>query len=429
MYTIYNLAIHVGSVLLLPYLLLRVLGEKKHRTGLRQRLGFTPRRIAEGRTGKPVIWVHSVSVGEVLAASPLVAETRRNFPGYQLLLSTTTVTGQGVCLKRLAAGDDLVIYFPLDIPFIVRRVLAAFSPRLVILMETEIWPNLIRGARRRGVKLLLVNGRLSDKSFGRYRRFRPFVRRLLRSFSFIGMQTEEGKKRMEQLGARGDALSVMGSMKYEAALSSAPSQDDVQHLRQALGIPERKVIVAGSTHRGEEHLILRAYMELREKHAGLTLVVAPRHPERFQEVENLLRQKGVSHQRRSQGAGCGYGGAVLLVDTLGELTAFYGLGSVAFVGKSLTRRGGHNPLEPAACGKPVVFGCQMDNFREVADFLVARGGAVQVSSFRGLVSALDCLLTDEAKAREMGRRARAAVESRTGGVSRALRAIQAALAP
>ena len=283
--------------------------------------------ILKGRTGKPVIWVHSVSVGEVLAAAPLVGEIRRRFPSYQLLLSTTTVTGHGVCLKRVADSGDLVIYFPVDVRFAVRRVMSLFSPRVIVLMETEIWPNLIGEARRRGTRLLLVNGRLSDKSFHRYRRFRRFVRELLRSFSFIGMQTEEGSGRMRELGAPPEVVSVMGSMKYEAALSWAPSEAEVQRLRNELGIPERRVIVAGSTHRGEEPLVARAWAELREKCADLFLVIAPRHPERFQEVENWLRQKGIPYRKRSAGSGAGSHGGVMLLDTLGELTKFYGLAS------------------------------------------------------------------------------------------------------
>ncbi len=427
MFTLLNLAVFLAAVLLFPYLVLRVLTEKKHRVGLCEKLGFIPLSVIKARTGEPVIWVHSVSVGEVLAAAPLVAELRKHFPGHQLLLSTTTVTGHGVCLKRVASRGDLVIYFPLDIPCAVRRVMNLFSPRLIIIMETEIWPNLIRQARRRDIKLLLANGRLSDKSFRRYRRFKPFVRELLRSFSFIGMQTEEGRESMERLGAPPDVLGVTGSMKYEAALSSAPSEAEVETLRNELRFPERRVIVAGSTHRGEEQLIAKAYMELREKYADLFLVIAPRHPERFQEVENWLRQRAIPYRKRSAGPGAASGSRVMLLDTLGELTKFYGVASVAFVGKSLTRKGGHNPLEPAACGKPVVFGPEMQNFREAADVLVGEGGAIQVSGFRELVSAFDDLLSDEAAAREMGRRARSAVESQTGGVARTLAQVRASL--
>lgn len=427
MFTIYNVAVFLVVALFFPYFLLRILTEKKHRVGLCEKLGFIPRDILKARTGKPVIWVHSVSVGEVLAAAPLVGQIRKHLPEYQLLLSTTTVTGHGVCLKRVAARGDLVIYFPVDIPCAVRRVMNLFSPRLIIIMETEIWPNLIKEARRRRIKLLLANGRLSDKSFRRYRRFNGFVRELLRLFSFIGTQTEQGMERMRRLGAPPEVLSVTGSMKYEAALLSAPSEAEVETLRSELRLPQRRIIVAGSTHRGEEHLIVKAYMELREKYADLFLVIAPRHPERFQEVENLLRQRAIPYRKRSAGPGAASGSRVMLLDTLGELTKFYGVASVAFVGKSLTVKGGHNPLEPAACGKPVVFGPQMQNFREVADVLVAEGGAIEVSGFRELVSVFDRLLADEAAAREMGRRARRAVESQTGGVARTLAQVRASL--
>jgi 3-deoxy-D-manno-octulosonic-acid transferase len=428
MFPIYNLTIHSVFVLLFPYFLFRLLTEKKHRIGLGQRLGFVPRGVVKGRRGEPVIWVHSVSVGEVLAASPLVAEIRRRFPGRQLLLSTTTVTGHEVCLKKVAGEGDLVIYFPVDVPFAVRRVMALFSPRVIILMETEIWPNLIGEARRRGIELLLVNGRLSNKSFDRYRMVRTFVGPLLRSFSFIGMQTEEGAERMRELGAPSEVVRVMGSMKYEAALSSMPREAEVETLRKELGIPERRVIVAGSTHRGEEQLVVRAWMELREKYPDLFVVVAPRHPERFREVENRLRQAGIRYRRRTAGLGAGSPCGVMVLDTLGELTKFYGMASLAFVGKSLTRKGGQNPLEPAACGKPVIFGRHMENFREVADLLLAEGGAMEVGSFRELVAAFDSLLADEAAAREMGGRARNTVESRTGGVALAVGELRKVLA-
>ena len=418
MVLIYNFALLLLSLSLFPYLALRFLSEKKHRTGLRQRLGFIPRRILEKRSGKPVIWVHSVSVGEVLAAAPLIKQIRRQFPTYQLLLSTTTVTGHGVCLKKVATPDDLVIYFPLDIPFVVRRILTFFSPRAVLLMETEIWPNLIRETRRRRIPLLLVNGRLSEKSFQQYLRARFFVRPLLRSFSFIGMQTEQGKLRMANLGAAPPVLEVTGSMKYEAALATVPSEAEVEALRNDLAIPAERVIVAGSTHRGEEQLVLRAYLELRRKYADLFLILVPRHPERFPEVENLLRQKNIPFILRSARTKATSERRVMLLDTLGELAKFYGLATVAFVGKSLTQKGGHNPLEPASCGKPVLFGPHMDNFREVAQVLTSEGGAVEVADFHDLVSAFDRLLADGNSAKEMGRRARKSVESRTGCVTR-----------
>ncbi len=421
---LYSIAILKVSVVLFPYFLFRLLSERKHRAGLSQRFGFIPRRVLEKRTGKPVIWVHCVSVGEVLAAAPLIKQIRGQFHGYQLLLSTTTVTGQGICRKTVAAPEDLVIYFPVDLPFVVRRVLALFSPRAILLMETEIWPNLIKEEKRREIKLLLVNGRLSDKSFLRYRKLRPFIRPLLRSFSFIGMQTEQGKERMLELGSSKQVACVMGSMKYEAALSSVPSDGEVRTLRMELGIPEKRVIVAGSTHRGEEQLALRAYLELKQRYPDLFLVIAPRHPERFGEVENLLRQNRVPYLLRSAKTAAAPPCAVILLDTLGELMKFYAMATVALVGKSLTQRGGHNPLEPAACARPVLFGRHMENFREVADILLAEGGALRVSNYGELVSAFDSLLGDEAAAKEMGCRARKAVESHTGAVDRAVTRLQ-----
>ncbi len=429
MLPVYNFAIVAFSVLFFPYLLFRFLSERKHRIGLSQRLGFIPPSLRRGKARKPVIWVHSVSVGEVLAASPLIAEIRRQLPGYQLLLSTTTVTGQAVCRKRVAARGDILIYFPLDIPFVVRRVLSLFSPRAIILMETEIWPNLITQARRRGVTLLLVNGRLSDKSFKRYSIGRPLIRPLLWFFSSIGMQTDQGKQRMLRLGAPPDIVSVTGSLKYDAALSFIPSGEEVEKLRQVLGIPEGKVIVAGSTHRGEEQLVARAYLALSRKYPDLFLVIAPRHPERFAEVENRLRQDGIPFCNRSSGAKPDPSCRVMLLDTLGELMKFYAMATVAFVGKSLTRKGGQNPLEPAACSRPVVFGPHMDNFREVAEILIAERGAIRVSGFRELVSALDHLLGNEEAARKTGLRARKSVESRTGGVQRTMSRLTALLGP
>lgn len=415
---IYNSALFFLSVSLFPYLALRFLSEKKHRTGLLQRLGFVPRGILEKRTGTPVIWVHSVSVGEVLAAAPLIEQIRTAFPSHQLVLSTTTVTGHRVCRNNIAGATDLVIYFPLDIPCILRRIFKLFSPRVILLMETEIWPNLIRQARRRKILLLLVNGRLSDKSFRRYLRARFFVRPLLHSFFFIGMQTDQGKLRIIKLGAPPAIVEVTGSMKYEAALAAVPSEDEVKALREELSIRTEKVVVAGSTHRGEEQLMVRAYLELRQKHPDLFLILAPRHPERFAEVQNFLRQKNIPYILRSARTAASPERRVLLLDTLGELANVYALATVAFVGKSLTAKGGHNPLEPASCGKPVVFGPHMENFKEVAEVLTAEGGAVQVADFRELVAALDRLLSDGELAEEMGRRARNALESRTGCVRR-----------
>jgi 3-deoxy-D-manno-octulosonic-acid transferase len=326
------------------------------------------------------------------------------------MLSTFTATGNENAQK--CTGVDAVIYFPLDFLWTVRRALTQWNPSLMLFVETEIWPNMLGECFRRGIPAVLLSGRLSARSFPRYQRFRGFFRQVLRRFAAIGMQTGEDAARIVRLGADADKVSVVGSLKWAGA-APQPSQftDVPRH--------GKKLLIAGSTHAGEEQMLLACFAALRPRFPELSMVLAPRHAERFAEVEVLLRSSGFSWCRRSAAAADRlFAKDILLLDTVGELSQFFALGDVAFVGGSLVDVGGHNILEPARCGKAILFGPYMANMQAVADAFKAQGAAVEVTDGNALCAALANLLSDDAKRIGMGRLALAASANGDGAVQR-----------
>ncbi len=345
-----------------------------------ERLGYLPDSAYSGIGNGPAIWLHAVSVGEVIAARPLIKGLRRCYPEYRLLLSVTTETGRGVAEKDDLA--DAVIYFPFDIGFAVNRLLDAVAPKAIIIMETEIWPVFTLLAWNRKIPLLLANGRISERSFPRYRLFRWFFRPVLQRFSWLGMQSAADLERILEIGAPEERSLVVGNLKYDIPFSQVQPEER-QQLKKRFRIPEfLPVLTAGSTHPGEEEHILAAFLNLKVQFPELLLVLVPRHPERAAAVESLSFQHGLSVVRRScllqQNADCA-AGTVLLVDTVGELMQFYALSDLVFVGGSLVSTGGHNLLEPASRGIPFMFGPCMDNFREIATLALDYGAGVLVS--------------------------------------------------
>jgi 3-deoxy-D-manno-octulosonic-acid transferase len=427
-YFLYSFVTLLALVALLPYFVYQALRHNKYVGSLGQRLGYLP--VSFNLDGDASIWVHAVSVGEVLAARPLLADLRRRYPQLRLFLSTTTMAGQQLA-RRSVTDVDGVFYFPLDWAFAVRRTLALVNPRLFVMIETEIWPNLLRECRRRGVRTVLANGRISYRSFPRYRLIRPFFRRVLADVDRLCVQGDEAARRLTQLGADPSRIIVTGSLKFDS-LDIAPTAGRGRErvLRFFRMSPNRSVVVAGSTLKGEEESIIAAFNQLRRGGGHALLVIAPRHPERFDEVERLCRAEGLSTVRRTElSIDAEPRADAVVLDTIGELAEVYRIATVVFVGGSLVRAGGHNILEPAAFGKPVVVGPHTQNFAEIVETFLANDAVVQVRSERELTTTLLGLMGDPVRRARLGAAARALVEANRGAKDKTLAVIATVLPP
>lgn len=401
-FLLYDIFLFLATPLFMGYLVVRGLRRGRGREGMAERLGFlSPEKQALLKDGK-TIWVHAVSVGETMAAKHLLKGLRQAYPDYRILLSTTTETGRSVAEKLPEC--DLHVYFPFDYPFAVRRVLEAASPSLIVIIETEIWPNFARIGSRLGIPLVLANGRISDRSFPRYRLFRWFFSSVLPHFSAICTQTEEDARRMTAIGAPSGRVHVARNLKYDLPPVTV-SEEEKQRVREKFHIAEGvTILAAASTHAGEEEAIIEAYKGLLRGHGRLMLILVPRHPERGEGVKQLLVKQGFSPVVRSAlaaGDVCGAGG-VFLVDTVGELMQIYSVSDIVFVGGSLVPVGGHNLLEPASLSVPVVFGPHMSNFREISRLILERGAGVQLPDGASLYAALASLLANPQECLRMG---------------------------
>jgi len=424
---VYNFALVLGLVLSAPWWLWRMATTHKYREGLRERLGMVPGRFRARLDARPVVWVHAVSVGEVLAVSRLVAALDAALPGYQVVISTTTRTGQELARQRF--GSARVFYCPLDLFWAVGAWLNALRPELLILAETEFWPNLLAGCSRRGIPVAVVNGRISDRSWPRYRALRGLWQGFLSRLSLVLTQTPADAERLLALGCPAGRLSVSGNLKFDVR---AGGEAEATRLLRSLapGVP---FLVAGSTLEGEETAVLDAHRAIAARGQGLITVLAPRHPERFDYVAARLDASGIPWVRRSAWNGKQAGsvgalpeGYIVLLDTIGELASVYSLASVAFVGGSLVQAGGHNPLEPAQFAVPILMGPHYANFRAIADdLLVAR--AMRIVRKEELAVVIAELLADRAAARAMGERARAVFEQQSGATARCVAAIASLL--
>jgi 3-deoxy-D-manno-octulosonic-acid transferase len=421
MYAAYSLLTVAFFVVVSPYLLYQALRYRKYITSLPQRLGYLP--LSFNLDGDESIWVHAVSVGEVLTARALLPELRERYPRLRIFLSTTTMTGQQIARNNLQYVDE-VFYFPFDLGFIVKRTLRLVKPRLFIMMETEIWPNLLRACHRTGVKTVLVNGRISSRSYPRYRLVRPFFRRVLSHVDRFCMQSEESARRIVDIGAPRDRVSVTGSLKFDSLELPGPSAPDRGRnrvLRYFRISPGRPVVIAASTLRGEEEPVLEAFQRIRATLGNALLIIAPRKPERFAEAERLARRAGWNVARRTElrvDSEPRYD--VVILDTIGELAQLYQVATAVFVGGSLADAGGHNILEPAVFGKPIVFGPHMQNFAEIARTFVENGASIQLRSARELETVLLELLSDPVRRASLGAAARALVEANRGARAKSL---------
>jgi 3-deoxy-D-manno-octulosonic-acid transferase len=426
-YLLYSLVLAVSMLLSLPYWLYQILRHGKYRNGLGQRLGKVPSRlIAPGGASRPdrVIWIHAVSLGEVLAISGLVEQMRRTFPHHRVLVSTTTDTGQALARKRF--GEANAFYFPMDFAFAIRPYLRALQPELVVLAETEFWPNFLRLAHASGARIAVVNARISDRSWPNYRRFRWALHKMLVHVDLFLAQTPDDSSRLQSIGAPAPRVQVTGNLKFDMSLPATPPF--VESLRQSLAAEGAgPVLVCGSTVEGEEPLLLKALENLRVGHPRAVMILAPRHPERFDQVAILLQQLNISFSRRSQWQAEPLAGRVLLVDSIGELAALYALADVAFVGGSLVPRGGHNIIEPAQHGVAIVTGNHTENFRDIVSLFQSRH-AVRIVGIAELPLTLMQLLANDAERHALGRRAQDTVRSQMGATLRTLEALKTLMA-
>ena len=412
---IYDLFFLAFSIIYIPYLILK---GKAHRDFL-QRFGMLPEAIKLAGKTKP-IWIHAVSVGEVLAVKDFIKKIQAKFPGLKIILSTTTKTGNDVAKKALGK-DVLKCYFPLDFSFVVKSVINSINPSVFIMMETEIWPNLILELSKRKIPIILTNGRISDKSFRGYSKIKPFFSGILRKISLFCMRTDADAKRIIDLGAESEKVRITGNMKFD--VEEVKKSRDIIAAKFSLGIDDSsELIMAGSTHNNEEEMLLDVYKKLLGVKGNLRLLIAPRHIERSKLVKRIAEQKGfeatlLSELRKAEDKSS-FKNSVLILDTLGELGGLYDLATVVFLGGSLIRRGGHNIVEPALFGKAIVFGHHMFNFRDMAKSFLENNAATEVMDTDALFNTLKELILDKKRRDIVGNNARDLIDRSKGAIEK-----------
>jgi 3-deoxy-D-manno-octulosonic-acid transferase len=411
MQVLYNFISTLGVILYLPRLLLKK-GPEDRRTFIKERLGLSS-------YSKTDIWVHAVSVGETLACIPFLKKLRKELPDRKIVFSTTTYTGQKIAREKFPEADR-IIYMPLDSIFCIKRVVNSLRPDVFITVETELWPALFKSLKDAGSRILVLNGRISQESFKGYSRIKFLMAEMLSSVDFFYMQDKGDAERIMALGADKHKVGVMGNFKFDIDMN------EELPLNWLSGI-SGKVLLSASTHEGEEAIILEAFNIIKKEFKGVKLILAPRHPERFNETAELIEKCGLPYIRRSSLNGKEIGGHseadIILLDTLGELSRVFSRASVAFIGGSLVPRGGHNVMEPAYWSKPIIFGPHMENFPIAGEFL-KRSAALEVRDAKDIAETVTTLLRDNIKAAELGRNARSIVDKNTGAVKKALELIR-----
>lgn len=423
MYLAYSLLLSLGLLVLIPHFLFQALTHGKYVAGLRQRLGFLP-----AVSGRPVVWLHCVSVGETQAARPLVERLKSEFPHYSLVVSTITLTGQTLARDVFRAQADDVFYFPFDWRWSVRRALRTINPAAVLIMETELWPNFLRECQARKIPVALVNGRISRQSYRRYSLIKFFLDRVLSCLSVAIMQSKADAVRLKALGMPEERIRTAGNLKFDVGITTVLVVKTGE-IGERFGFSSNMpLIVAASTHAPEERIILESIKELRKSHP-VRLMLAPRHPERFQEVASLVQSSGLTWARRTNSPDPSDQDAiVVLLDTIGELPATYSLATVVFVGGSIVNRGGHNVLEPAATGATIVTGAHTHNFHAIVDLLNEAEAIVQLAAVEGdaaarLTDVLRDLLANPEHRAELGRRAKQLVKDNQGAARKTMKLI------
>uniref|UniRef100_UPI0040575BF4 3-deoxy-D-manno-octulosonic acid transferase n=1 Tax=Candidatus Electrothrix sp. TaxID=2170559 RepID=UPI0040575BF4 len=421
---IYNFIYISIGILFFPLLLLIILSRKKYQGRTLERLGLKSKQIQVNNTKGPVIWVHALSVGEVTSAVPLIKGLRADRAEAVIILTVGTSSGRKTAEHLLSSSVELILSSPFDLRFAVQRYITAFQPDIFIQVETDFWPNWLSLLRKNAIPAMLVNGRISERSFAAYQRFAFFFRPMFCSFALLSMQTEEDCRKMALLGVPGERIITLGNLKYD--MERPGKQYTEQHTELPGLAREALVWVCGSTHPGEEKILFSAFAQLLAQQEQLFLVLAPRDINRGQELVELAASFGLAPELRSRAAGNSpknrAKGRVLILDTLGELAGWYGQADLAFVGGSLVPQGGHNPIEPAIHGVPVLFGPHMEDFSEIARELVDCRGGKKVGG-NSLPATLGLLLGDKEKRILMGQAALTLVEHHRGGVQRHVQVI------
>ena len=408
----YNLLYVLVAAVALPVALpAAILSEKFRKTAL-HRLGFG----SFEKLGKKPVWVHALSVGETLSAVPLVTELKARFPDTAVVFSVSTLTGWEIAKTKLEGTADALFYYPYDFVFSVKRVLNRVDPSVVVLVETDIWPNFLSEANARNIPVSLINARISERSFKGYRKFSFFTKPLFSVFSQVCCQTSEDARKFSELGVRADAVSVTGNLKFDQP--EEIGEEDVRALRNILKTgPDKKIIVAGSTHKGEEIIVRDVFLRLKTRHKNMLLILAPRDPNRAGRVGRLFQDAGMSPISFTEIKN-GIKTDIVIVDMIGVLKKLYAIADIAFVGGSLMDFGGHNPLEPAIFFKPVIFGPHMSDFKQISALLLQAGGAVRVHDPDTLFNALDEFLSDTEKCEKTGNNAFGVFHANKGAVEK-----------
>ncbi|MCG2712084.1 MAG: 3-deoxy-D-manno-octulosonic acid transferase [Candidatus Omnitrophica bacterium] len=403
-------------LLLAFFYLPSLLFKGKRRIGLRQRFGIYSQEVKKAlKQNDNFAWVHAVSVGEMKAAAPLIEQLRALFPNLRFVISTITPTGNTVA-KQIAENEDIIIYLPFDLSVIVKKTLSLINPRILIILETELWPNMIRIAAERKIPVIIANGRISDEAYPRYKKFSFVFAPIIKRIGLLCMQSGKDAQRIIDLGARPQNVQIVGNIKFDQ-VSVAPDKQ----------LPELKMgknellIVAGSTHDNEEEMLSRVFMHLKQKHNNIRLLIAPRHPHRALEVERILGKYGLSSKRLSEIMREGLRirhEDVMVLDIMGVLAQVYKSADIVFIGGSLVKHGGQNPIEPALCLKPIIFGKYMFNFHEIEKMFLSCKAAVSVDNEEDLTRCLDELIRDKGKRKSLAANAKALVLKNQGAVKR-----------
>ena len=420
MHLLYSALLIAALLVALPYWIYQMMRHGKYRAGFRQRFGTLPPQLAR-KKGDPTIWIHAVSVGEVLAVSSLVEALRTRWPACGVFVSTTTDTGQSLAATRF--GADHVFYFPIDLRFAIRPYLDALQPQLILIAETEFWPNFLHIAKRSGARLAVVNARLSDRSMRGYQRLHWWLPSVLSHVDLFLAQSWEDRKRLIKIGAPEPRVQVTGNLKFDLKQGDEP--EVLPKLRESLRSESASpVLICGSTADDEEErMLLQAFQSILASYPKAVMILAPRHPERFVPVAALLESFGVRFLKRSLWSGEPLAGSVILLDTIGELSAIYGLADIAFVGGSLVPKGGHNIIEPARHGLAIVVGNHYENFRDIIG-LFEQNNAVRVVGPAELPLVLMELIANDAERLAMGRRAAETLQSQTGATEKTVDALE-----
>lgn len=426
---LYNILLAAGITIGLPLIVPLVLITDKRRKTVLYRLGLMPlpKAIRQNRSQHPhnrPIWIHALSVGEVLSAVPLIKELKSCFKHQYIVFSASTKTGFEIANKLFKENVDAIFFFPYDLLISVKHIAAKVEPAIVIIVESDIWPNFLFEMKRRNIPVILVNARLSRKSYFGYKLFLFFFKRLFLSFSKICVQSSEDARRFSLLGIPPARITITGNIKFDQQYDFA-GREEMEKLRQSLLVkPSQKILLAGSTHYGEEAILLDAFSRLKKKYPDLILIIVPRNPDRAGSVCRICKSAGLFAVTMSDLEEKKSGPDVIVVDRIGTLKMLYAAADIAFVGGSLVRSGGHNPLEPAAFSRPIIFGPDMSDFADISDMLISSGGAISVQDAEGIYDIVSELLTDNQKAGEMGSIALKVFNANKGAVKKTLNTIE-----